>query len=369
MPTVSVIAPFYGVEDYARPCIESALGQTYLDFELILVDDGSPDGCGAILDSYAADPRVRVVHKANGGLSSARNAGLDVATGTYVYFLDGDDLMEPNLLETVVREMDGGTDLVAFNYRTLTVNPAHAHVTEFKGGRHLLESDQDRIDYLYSTIIAETHPWNVWALCYRRDLIDQHGLRFFDNSRIFAEDMLFTLCYLAHVRSVTILADALYRYRIRKESLASQYTYHDSVRKFDLLAHQFKVHLEESPDCAGLLAAYPVMHYLTIRGSLLRKCKAWIRGERSLSEVRREVREEAYDYAELQAHVRSGIGSEPARRVGLHKGRRYAIAERYGVPCLTQDATPPLVLSASLFKASSKGAMWLSGLRQALRRR
>lgn len=100
MPTISVIVPVYKVEKYIHRCVDSILGQTYADFELILVDDGSPDNCGAICDEYAAkDSRVVVIHQKNGGLSSARNAGIDIATGAYISFVDSDDYIYPNYLE------------------------------------------------------------------------------------------------------------------------------------------------------------------------------------------------------------------------------------------------------------------------------
>ena len=89
MPEVSVIVPVYKVEAYLRRCVDSILAQTFTDFELILVDDGSPDNCGAICDEYAEkDNRVRVIHKENGGVSSARNAGLDAAAGNYICFVE-----------------------------------------------------------------------------------------------------------------------------------------------------------------------------------------------------------------------------------------------------------------------------------------
>ena len=88
----SVIIPIYCVEQYLRTCVDSVLSQTFLDFEVILVDDGSPDGCPRLCDEYAKkDARVRVIHKANGGLSDARNIGLSHASGEYILFLDGDD--------------------------------------------------------------------------------------------------------------------------------------------------------------------------------------------------------------------------------------------------------------------------------------
>ena len=93
-PLVSVIVPIYKVEKYLRQCVDSILAQTYTNLEVILVDDGSPDDCGAICDEYAAkDERVRVIHKENGGLSDARNVGLDAATGEYIAFVDSDDYL------------------------------------------------------------------------------------------------------------------------------------------------------------------------------------------------------------------------------------------------------------------------------------
>lgn len=95
MPEISIIVPVYKVECYLHRCVDSILTQTFQDFELILVDDGSPDNCPAICDEYAAkDSRVRVIHKVNGGVSSARNAGLDAACGTYIMFCDSDDYVD-----------------------------------------------------------------------------------------------------------------------------------------------------------------------------------------------------------------------------------------------------------------------------------
>ena len=98
--TISVIVPVYKVEQYLRECVDSILSQTYGNLEIILVDDGSPDGCPAICDDYARkDPRVRVIHKPNGGLSSARNAGLQRASGSYIAFVDSDDVLAPHHYE------------------------------------------------------------------------------------------------------------------------------------------------------------------------------------------------------------------------------------------------------------------------------
>lgn len=104
---VSIIVPVYRLEPYLEECIDSILSQTYLDYELILVDDGSPDGSGEICDHYAAmDKRIRVCHKPNGGASSARNKGLELAKGDCILFVDGDDIVHPSMLEWLVRAMN-----------------------------------------------------------------------------------------------------------------------------------------------------------------------------------------------------------------------------------------------------------------------
>ena len=106
MPTVSVIVPVYNVEKYIHRCVDSILGQTFSDLELIRVDDGSPDNCPSICDEYAAkDNRVRVIHQENRGLSAARNAGLDVMAGEFVSFVDSDDWLEDSFLEVMLKHI------------------------------------------------------------------------------------------------------------------------------------------------------------------------------------------------------------------------------------------------------------------------
>ena len=97
-PLLSIIVPVYNVEKYIERCIKSILNQSFTNFELILVDDGSPDNCGKICDEYKKkDSRIKVIHKKNGGLSDARNAGLNIATGKYIGFVDSDDIIHPQM--------------------------------------------------------------------------------------------------------------------------------------------------------------------------------------------------------------------------------------------------------------------------------
>ena len=117
---VSVIVPVYKVEPFLRRCVDSLLSQTYQNLEIILVDDGSPDRCGQICDEYAAqDARVKVIHKENGGVSSARNAGIEAAAGEYVTFVDSDDWVEPwayQILRQLIVEHDADVAEGALRY-------------------------------------------------------------------------------------------------------------------------------------------------------------------------------------------------------------------------------------------------------------
>jgi len=106
MPKISVIVPVYNVEQYIHRCVDSILAQTFTDFELIMVDDGSPDNCPAICDEYAEkDDRIHVIHQKNGGLSAARNAGIDKANGDYLTFVDSDDVIHPQFLELMINDL------------------------------------------------------------------------------------------------------------------------------------------------------------------------------------------------------------------------------------------------------------------------
>ena len=102
-PLLSIVVPVYNVEQYLTKCLDSILAQTLTDFEVIAVDDGSPDSCGKILDEYAEkDNRIRVIHKKNGGVSSARNEALDIARGEYIGFVDSDDYIEADMYECLL---------------------------------------------------------------------------------------------------------------------------------------------------------------------------------------------------------------------------------------------------------------------------
>ncbi|WP_394963965.1 glycosyltransferase [Candidatus Allofournierella excrementigallinarum] len=215
-PAISVIVPVYKVEDCLPACAESLLGQTFTDFELIFVDDGSPDGCGALCDGYAAkDGRVKVIHQQNGGLSAARNAGLDIAKGEAIAFVDSDDVVAADYLEKLhaaleeagadmalcaVEDVDEG--LAPLGERALTL-PAAAGVF---GGKDLLAEFFGPASTYYTV---------AWNKLYRRRL--WQDLRY-PAGRIHEDDAVAHLLFW-QAKKVVCLADVLYFYRLRQGSI------------------------------------------------------------------------------------------------------------------------------------------------------
>ena len=220
MCRVSVIVPVYQVEAYLPACLDSILAQTFADFELILVDDGTRDGCPAIMEAYAArDARIRILHKENGGLSSARNAGLDVARGEYVAFVDSDDTVEPTLLADTVRAADEtGAEQVLFNYRLIDAKGAHAPYLPISD--EVIDLAQyGLVNYFYQYWMPYRHGQEAWSKLYRRSVIEENGLRYAPNDEIFAEDTLFSAMYLLHTEKIAALSGAYVNYMQRAGSL------------------------------------------------------------------------------------------------------------------------------------------------------
>lgn len=170
IPEISVIVPVYKVEPYLDRCVQSILRQTFRAFELILVDDGSPDGCPAMCDGWAKqDRRIRVLHKENGGLSSARNAGLAVATGRYISFVDSDDWIEPQMLEYLWNLLQAHPEAQIAQCEAIISKdqtPAQAQPQE-----EIAVFDQTgMLDYFFR-IHGEASNTAVWNKLYARDIL------------------------------------------------------------------------------------------------------------------------------------------------------------------------------------------------------
>ncbi len=192
---VSIIVPIYKVEFFLEKCIQSLLDQSYPETEIILVDDGSPDNCGTILDRYKQlYPKLIVIHKQNGGVSAARNDGLASASGEYIMFVDGDDYVEPDYVSYFVSLMERDNSEMAVSTRVYT-----------KDGQ---TQDQEQYSVVDSAKIVENIYLNrigvaVWNKIYRRRILDENALTF-NSGFWFAEGMLFNISYLQFVQQVAV---------------------------------------------------------------------------------------------------------------------------------------------------------------------
>ncbi|WP_030905111.1 glycosyltransferase, partial [Streptomyces sp. NRRL S-384] len=245
MPRFSVVVPVHAVEEYLPECLESVLTQSFTDFELIAVDDRSPDGCGAILDAAAArDSRVTVRHlPENVGLGPARNAGAELATGDYLVFLDSDDTLTPGLLaDTDARlRATGDPDLLVFDYARSywdgrVTRSASAPVFARPGAEvFTLDERRDLLDLLQV----------AWNKAYRREFLLRHGLDFPPG---YYEDTPFTYPALLAAERITLLDAVGVHYRQRREGgniLATA-----SRKHFDVFAQYDRVFafLDTRPD-------------------------------------------------------------------------------------------------------------------------
>lgn len=184
-PLLAVIVPVYKVEDYLRPCVDSILSQSYSNLRIILVDDGSPDGCGAICDAYAEqDPRVLSVHKENGGLSSARNFGLQYTEGCeYIAFVDSDDSIEPDIYEAAISYLEAHADVDIVGYGINEIRADGKFYCGEKEGR--LFSREEALAELVQGFSFKVGP-SAWSKVYRASAIGairfREGYVYEDNS-------------------------------------------------------------------------------------------------------------------------------------------------------------------------------------------
>lgn len=213
MDLISVIVPVYKVEEYLDQCVSSIVNQTYRNLEIILVDDGSPDQCPDMCDRWAEkDSRIKVIHKENGGLSDARNAGLKVATGEYVTFVDSDDWVKENfiqtLYETMIREQ---SDVVECGVELVDEDGVVMRTRACRQDCITIE----RVEALRRLVLEDSVYQTVWNKLYRANVIA--GI-FFEVGK-YHEDDFWTYQVLEGIKRMTVLAEPMYCYLQRQQSI------------------------------------------------------------------------------------------------------------------------------------------------------
>ena len=207
---VSIIIPVYNVKPYLKRCVESVLNQSYTDFETILVDDGSTDGSSAICDEYLErDTRIRVIHKENGGLSDARNAGINAAVGEYILFVDSDDFLDKDALDILTKEIRPGVDIIIGGYKKIIGNQMVLFTCDgIETGK-----EYTPYDYLKRVRIDVV----AWGNLYRRQYMLDHKL-FYRKGFIHEDNELFPRLYL-NADKIVGTGGTVYNYVVRDGSI------------------------------------------------------------------------------------------------------------------------------------------------------
>ncbi len=251
---ISVIVPVYKAEKYLHRCVDSILAQSYTDFELLLIDDGTPDNSGTICDEYAAkDSRVRVFHKPNGGVSSARNLGLDNARGEWYTFVDADDWVEQEYLENFVT-VDAADMIVC------AVKASDGYI--WNTDNHLYTLKEFFAKYSDTLIIR-----SCWATFFRASIISEHNIRF-DTLMRYGEDMIFNLHYLLYCFNIRTINLIGYNYfqdgnvHSKKYLLSFDEIYYSLIKSINI-KNQLKtyvgIHFNLDADFGSYLSMCPIV--------------------------------------------------------------------------------------------------------------
>lgn len=236
MPALSIIIPIYNAENYLHSCVNSILSQSYQDFELLLINDGSTDHSGEICNKYAdGSPFIHVFHKVNGGVSSARNLGIKHAQGDYIIFVDSDDWLEANAL-SILMQQNNNADLTFFGS---AFHPEEGDTILYKPERHFYDQFYEVQSGMLNLIINPLHPDYLgftWNKIFKSAIIKREQICFIE-SLSYREDEIFTLQYAAFCSSLATLPDILYHYRLSDTGLTRK---RQSSHDFILLCNAYQ---------------------------------------------------------------------------------------------------------------------------------
>lgn len=208
---ISVIVPIYNSEHTICKCLDSVLSQSFKYIELILVDDGSTDASGRICDEYKSDERVSVLHQMNSGVSAARNAGLKLAQGEYIFFLDSDDYIEPEMFTMILNYIEkySRPSIIFYGFK---VEYNGAIFNEVMPDLKFSHASIDFLNMIFLLERKELLGW-TWNKFFKRDIVFRHNV-FFNNNLSFQEDYIFTLNYLKYINDILTLEISPYHYNI-----------------------------------------------------------------------------------------------------------------------------------------------------------
>lgn len=260
-PLVSIIIPVYNAKTHLEACVQSILDQSYKHFELLLINDGSSDGSSELCDELSQkSEKIRVIHKENGGVSSARNAGLDIASGDYIVFVDSDDIISNNYLESFLESAHKG-DLILgmiedlyFDNQGVIVKQKTRHVEAPNCG--ILADEYYKLLELLRVPVVKL---------YKRSILEDHRIRFDENLSL-AEDQVFNFSYYKHIKTYALETRSIYKYYHLYESnslssLRTKKTFEDELYKLNV---EYAFIKSYSPSNADLVYAHHMISMMNI---------------------------------------------------------------------------------------------------------
>ena len=325
---ISVIVPIYKVEKYLRRCVDSVLAQTYTNFELLLVDDGSPDGCPQICDEYARlDARVKVIHKPNGGLISARNAGILAARGDYICYVDGDDWAKENMLQFIhekITESPVPLDMVLFAAHNVFEDHLEETINEAPEGYY----DRERLEKeVFPQLLVDTRNGiraglvqaHTWDKAFKRELQVKYYTRD-ERIRVFT-DVPMTYECLLNCQNAYICNEHLYMYNKTNENSIRAVSKENFLTKsFYYLTAYMQEHLRGyAPSVDRQLNEFAAM-------LIVRACKWCLESDASFGEALRHVKEGLAESNLLSMVSAKGLPMNPGFLIRLLKLRLYTPA-------------------------------------------
>lgn len=250
IPTISIIVPVYNVENYVVSCLQSIASQTYRDFEAIIVDDGSPDRSADLCEEFCkGDTRFRLVHKKNGGLSSARNYGLDWAMGEYVIFIDSDDTVDPDMLKVFVSRFDSGVDALCCGVTRVYANGRREK--QFTEGVDFPVSPHDA---LQSMLTLRGIHISAGSTLVRRNVLVENNIRFAVGE--INEDFLYLVQLILASRTVAITGVPLYNYYERPDSITTSPMSTAQLVEISHIEEMKRLVLDRYPDLLPAVQTY-----------------------------------------------------------------------------------------------------------------
>lgn len=266
MPAISIIVPVYNVEKFLHRCVDSILSQSFTDFELILVDDESPDNCPAICDDYSKkDSRVIVIHQKNTGVSGARNAGIEAANGEYLYFCDSDDYLSIDYVgKLYLKICSEKADMVSAGYTAFDEEGVQLYSRSQVEGDYYLETLDDRYNFIAKKVLLSGIGWEVYTKLFKHSLINKYRIRFCETCGNFAEDMGFVIEYLLICSKVNVIEEKDYYYIKRNGSMMAVSRTVVKLNSMNEISKHFgKVFLQMDIDNKKQKMA--LIHYLIMR--------------------------------------------------------------------------------------------------------